>query len=399
MSAHDGRSVRSGLLASLAALVLLAAVEVALRLVPAPAARLSPAVFLDRQGGLEEIERSILEEMREEEPDALRVTRIYREDEATFWRLRSNAAVEAKNYLVPRAVRDRAPFAVTLNARGLRGPLLPRAKPPGALRVIAVGNSSTFGWGVSDAETYPAQLETLLAAAFPGRRVEVMNAGIPGFSSFQGRRLIADELLPLSSDYVILSFGFNDSRLAASSDSAFARERARPIARLARAAGRLETYRRLAGVIRGARSGDRLSPAAEERTGPRVPVAEYAANMRAMIAAVRAASARPILLAMAIPQEYRDALVAVARETSAPILETRPYLLARVEDADLRARRADAFARHADAWRGVPPGIWRSPAYADATHPSGLGHALIAEWVARVIGNEERRAVGAPASR
>lgn len=388
--AIGGRRIGAGLLAALASLLVLAAIEGALRLLPEPPERLSPAVFLDRQGGLEEIERAILDELRNEAPEALGVNRIYVEDEALFWRLRPGVSVAGKNYLVPRAPRERLPFTVTVNEHGFRGPAPAAKKPPGALRVVAVGNSSTFGWGVNDGETYPARLQELLRGRVAGRRVEVMNAGVPGYSSFQGTRLLAESVLPLAPDCVVLSFGFNDSRRAATTDSAFAAARARPLARAARLAGQLVLYRTLERAIRRAGAGGggadgRLSPAAADRREVRVPVGEFDARMREMLRMVRAAGARPILLAMVIPPEYRDALARLASEEGAPLLETRPYLLARCREPEVRAAFAAEIERHEAAWRDVPPTTWRHPAYADAMHPSALGHALIAEWLAGAI--------------
>ncbi len=67
---------------------------------------------------------------------------------------------------------------VAINSSGLRGPEIgPRTA--GTLRVLAVGDSFTFGVGAQDADTYPAQLEKILGAR--GARAEVLNAGAPGF--------------------------------------------------------------------------------------------------------------------------------------------------------------------------------------------------------------------------
>ncbi len=379
------RSVASGLLATLVALGAVVGLEGALRLVPVTASPFSPATVLERQGGLEEVEREVLAELGADAPSVLRANQIYKDDDRTFWRLRAGVSITGKNYLLPRAVRERYPFAMTTNASGFRGPMPARAKPAGALRVIAIGNSSTFGWGVNDDETYPAQLERALRAIMPGRPIEVMNAGIPGFTSYQGRRLLADEVLPLAPDFVVLAFGFNDSRRAASTDSAFAAASARPLARAAHALGRLEVYRRLERVIRGGRVADRLSPRGEERTVERVPAAQFEPNIQEMVRACLGARARPILLSMVIPPEYRDALVRVARANGVPFLETRPYLLVRAQEPEARATYADAIARHEEAWRGDTSGVWHDPAYVDTIHPSRLGHALLADWIARVI--------------
>jgi hypothetical protein len=50
-------------------------------------------------------------------------------------------------------------------------------KPPGVVRIVALGDSVTHGWGVARNESYPAQLEIYLRAA--GHKVEVINAGVP----------------------------------------------------------------------------------------------------------------------------------------------------------------------------------------------------------------------------
>jgi hypothetical protein len=51
------------------------------------------------------------------------------------------------------------------------------AKKPGVIRIVAIGDSVTHGWGVSRSESYPAQLESYLLEK--GRKIEVINAGVP----------------------------------------------------------------------------------------------------------------------------------------------------------------------------------------------------------------------------
>jgi lysophospholipase L1-like esterase len=392
---RSGRPIVTGLLASLLSLGFLAVVEVALRWLPAKESRLSLAVILDRQGGLEEIQRTVQDELRTETVDPLEVNRIYAEDDATFWRLRRNLTLTGRNYVLPRAVRERYPFTVTLNADGFRGPALPLAKPADALRVIAVGDSSTFGWGVNDDETYPADLARRLAAAWPGRPVEVMNAGIPGFGSFQGKHLLEAEVLPRKPDYVVLGFGFNDSRRAATTDAAFAETWSRPTARAARVFHHLAIYRWLETLL--ARPDESARPSADDaaRSTPRVPVPEFKTNLREMLSAARSAGGRPILLALVMPVDYRGAIAELARESGTPLLSTLLLFQTRMGDPAVRAAHAEAIARHEAAWRGEPPDVFRNPAYADRIHPSAIGQDLIAEWLADAIGTMEGRAPGA----
>ena len=96
---------------------------------------------------------------------------------------------------------------MTTNDLGLRGPAV---GPKRKFRILAVGNSCTFGVGVNDDETWPARLERIMGEE-SGVESEVINAGVPGYSSFQGRRYLEERGLDLEPDLVIACFGFNDA--------------------------------------------------------------------------------------------------------------------------------------------------------------------------------------------
>jgi len=65
-------------------------------------------------------------------------------------------------------------FTVDTNSDRLRGgPVGPKS----GLRLIAVGDSVTHGWGVAGEQAYPARLQVALNAA--GVEAEVLNAGVP----------------------------------------------------------------------------------------------------------------------------------------------------------------------------------------------------------------------------
>ena len=69
---------------------------------------------------------------------------------------------------------------VTTNALGFREPRLPGPKPPGTIRIVALGDSFTQGYGVAEAEAYPRRLEALLRARDHAHAYEVFNLGVPG---------------------------------------------------------------------------------------------------------------------------------------------------------------------------------------------------------------------------
>ena len=72
---------------------------------------------------------------------------------------------------------------IEINVSGVRD----REYPPrsGLPRVLVLGDSVTFGFGVEAAESYPKQLELLLRASSPPRPAEVINAGVWGYNTIQ----------------------------------------------------------------------------------------------------------------------------------------------------------------------------------------------------------------------
>ena len=92
-----------------------------------------------------------------------------------------------------------------IDERGFRrGP----AAPAGAQTIIALGESTTFGWEVGDAETYPAQLQALFAEH--GQPVRVVNAGVPSYSSSQVLRYVRQVLANDTPDLLLIGIMWND---------------------------------------------------------------------------------------------------------------------------------------------------------------------------------------------
>ncbi|MHC5210324.1 MAG: SGNH/GDSL hydrolase family protein [Planctomycetota bacterium] len=92
-------------------------------------------------------------------------------------------------------------------------------KPPGTVRVVTLGGSSTWGWRVSPESRadYPAVLGGLLSRAdhrAPGdgaRRWEVINGAIVGATSGRQFRMLRNVLVDYDPDIVVLSVFYNDS--------------------------------------------------------------------------------------------------------------------------------------------------------------------------------------------
>ena len=88
-------------------------------------------------------------------------------------------------------------------------------KPPGVYRVLSLGDSCTFGITTTTMfeyipTPYPRRLEELAAEHGGTRKVEVLNAGVPGYNSFQGVMLMRTKLRGLQPDLVTVRYGWND---------------------------------------------------------------------------------------------------------------------------------------------------------------------------------------------
>ena len=105
------------------------------------------------------------------------------------------------------------------NRDGLRGPEVERHKPPGVVRILCLGGSTTYGSGLTAEEAYPARLGALLAPlAAPGtdgggRRYEVLNCGVPGYSTAESLIDLELRLLEFEPDAIVIYHGVNDARL------------------------------------------------------------------------------------------------------------------------------------------------------------------------------------------
>ena len=106
-------------------------------------------------------------------------------------------------------------FDVSINSHGFRGEDYREEKPPGVIRVLTLGSSSTFGYFDRDDETYPVLLEALLNQRCDAE-YEVINLGIPHSRAKHILAILTHEGLKLDPDVVTFYEGVNDSLASAS---------------------------------------------------------------------------------------------------------------------------------------------------------------------------------------
>lgn len=98
---------------------------------------------------------------------------------------------------------------VKINAHGLRDEEVPYTKSGDEKRILVLGDSVTFGWGVSQGETFSDRAEYLLREQ-SGRRWQVINAGVNGYNTEQEAIFLRIEGMRYSPDYVLLIYVSND---------------------------------------------------------------------------------------------------------------------------------------------------------------------------------------------
>lgn len=278
---------------------------------------------------------------------------IHQYDRELFWRLKpglqgiEQPSVEANGRTLM--------TSITTNALGLRDEEIPSPKPSGEYRALVLGDSSIFGHGVKLEETFVKQLQDRLQKAYPDRKVRVVNGGVSGYSSFQGRLLLAELKPKIEPDLVILAYYFSDLVPDVIED----RRRVAPGAASSdwmRAMSRSNLYQFLKDWMLEARLDS--WNAGQAGMVSRVSPEDYRANLAALLDA--AAPAKGVLLlldpeATPIPSEqkpYREAASRLAKDRSVPLVDMH-----------------QPFAKHKP----------RDDLFLDDVHPTPLGNTIIAD--------------------
>lgn len=214
-----------------------------------------------------------------------RITRILRQDPDLFWT--QKPGLETVFSGVP----------LRLNSLGFRG--TEPATPKSGFRIVIMGASPALGWGVREEDTYAGILRGRLKAA--GKPVEIINASVIGYSSFQGLKLLRKTVLPLNPDLVIITYGVNDpDKYRFFSDSGLSDKDVKPAAPFISAAAAAaqssravalyaRLVRRLAGPPSGAGHGRVF------RENRRVSAEDFSENLKQLAAVARSGGAKVIL--------------------------------------------------------------------------------------------------------
>lgn len=216
-------------------------------------------------------------------------------------------------------------FRVSTDANGLRAPLHAEEKPAGVFRVMTLGCSTTFGWGVDDEQAYPARLEAILAEG--GHPVEVINGGQPGHTSFQGLWLWDRALARYQPDIVVFGYVVQDARRVAYSDRSQAMLQQNADFLKQSVLYRSQLYMGLLSLWQSVQMEQKEAPT--DGGVYRVPPDEYVENIRAFQARAEEVGAKFMLFGFPLEREgytaeHRGILSAAASELNLPYYDPQP---------------------------------------------------------------------------
>ena len=102
---------------------------------------------------------------------------------------------------------------IKINSWGFRDYEYPIEKSNNTFRIIVLGDSITFGWGVELNESYPKIIENLLNSNPTLKsdiKYEVLNFGVPGYSISEKVRFFEKLGIKFNPDLVIIQYGSDD---------------------------------------------------------------------------------------------------------------------------------------------------------------------------------------------
>lgn len=301
---------------------------------------------------------------------------IFEGDPLLLWRLKPN---------LDHAVWD---FTVlSTNSDHLRSEVSSKqleSKQPGAIRIVCLGDSVTFGFRVPvvwpDKPTeydpewlpYPMLLEKQLRAANPSRAIDVITMAVPGYTSHQGLAWLKRDIDRLQPDLVVVSFGWNDASLSDVPDREAIRTNRSAVA-VRWMIAHSQAFAHATHWLR-AREARKLQTAPRiARPTSRVSQQEYLNNMLAIESVARQRGAAVIMIAAPyrdhsseapeadLMLQYRTALGTTMRQRGSPFLE-------------LKELTEEAYPSN-EGWFG------------ERIHPNHMGHRLIASELLKVIGS------------
>jgi len=330
---------------------------------------------------------------------------MYDSDRTLFWKLKPNFSERIYNFMSPLILTpalkelgliDKARFHTKVGPHRYAGVKFNKKKEKGVFRLICLGDSNTFGWGVNPDESYPLMLARRISEKLPQEKVEVINMGVPGYSSLQGKVLTEEQVSLLGADLVIVEYGFNDRWMVARSDNdqlegacGFMNEatyyagKSRIITGLRYLAEKVllkgEANKKDVGNL----TPEEIKKLLAERIR-RVNPKEYKDNMTAICGALQKAGSKVVFLDFYSMGGWGDSLRAAAKECDVKVIDGEKYINDLLDKIIKKEPACEEHTKWALSIYGqracdIEPRLYL---YNDNCHPNAYGYELLGDYVA-----------------
>jgi lysophospholipase L1-like esterase len=272
-----------------------------------------------------------------------------------------------------------------INSTGFVGPEFGDQPAAGVYRIMALGDSCTFGSGYWQI-AYPGVLQRLLDERAGARRFEVINAGIEGYNSAFALARLHDELLRYRPRLMVLYVGWNDLMKTDPSNEA-ALDEYRWLASWLDASYLVKAYKKLMFVYLRPLL---VRPVTSERPGDAeafanfVP-ARYRSNLKAMVRLLRQHDVAVLLVTL--PTVVRPGMSTHELEAANVFFPyfsdaygvSRFLSLHRAYNRTITEVARQEEVEVVDLAQVFDALLNKAPYFLDTMHPSPKGYVLIAE--------------------
>jgi len=101
---------------------------------------------------------------------------------------------------------------IKVNRFGFRGDEISISKPPGTYRIMILGDSSAFGYGVHQDEVFAGVLQKNLREEYPDVNIQVINSSVPGYTTFSTLNFFREKGIKFDPDLIIISHNNDPDR-------------------------------------------------------------------------------------------------------------------------------------------------------------------------------------------
>lgn len=308
----------------------------------------------------------------------------YEEDLHLFYRLKSNLKTTVSFYdLSGMKLEGTFPswtIVTDKNGHRVAGKQLSHFRAEEGMdfkRIVFMGGSSIFGWGIDYENTCASQLELLIKDQYPDGYFRFINYAVPGYAMSQHLRilngLIEQRRVP---DLIVLDATSNCDVPCAVPDKEREHIRLKPQNRLRFFLGRFRFFQFLEMLIQNLSPDDILKPGGVSRE----PMPDYVGYLEGFIQLVKQEKSKLIMIGICARKDYVEQMISVAKKSNIPYINLYDV----VKHYAFDPSKIPFLGREQEMYHSVyrKDNLEKNPSlyllFPDMCHPNPTGHRALA---------------------